>query len=144
MSEAARNVEHEYWRPAVQPAREAAQPAAVAATEQACQSCGADYVMGARYCHVCGSERDVLEGTDRGFSRWLDFHQIRSAMGLSMGSLIAFVVGIACVLAAIFTGLVYTAATVLDWQAVQLWRIEWLLAAVAAFAAGILLKSRET
>ena len=39
------------------------------------------------------------------------------------------------------TGLVYTAATVLDWQAVQIWRIEWLLAAIAAFLAGILLRA---
>ena len=28
----------------------------------------------------------------------------------------------------------------LDWQAIQFWRVEWLLAAVAAFAAGCLLK----
>jgi hypothetical protein len=28
----------------------------------------------------------------------------------------------------------------LDWQAVQLWRIEWLLGATASFLAGILLK----
>jgi len=36
--------------------------------------------------------------------------------------------------------LFFTAATVLDWQAVQLWRIEWLLGAAVAFVAGILLK----
>jgi hypothetical protein len=29
---------------------------------------------------------------------------------------------------------------VLDWQAIQLWRIEWLLGAAAAFVAGCLLK----
>jgi hypothetical protein len=34
----------------------------------------------------------------------------------------------------------FSARTVLDWQAIQLWRIEWLLAAVAAFVAGCLLK----
>jgi hypothetical protein len=37
----------------------------------------------------------------------------------------------------------YTAATVLDWQAVQIWRIEWLLASAAAFLAGILLKKTD-
>jgi hypothetical protein len=36
--------------------------------------------------------------------------------------------------------LVFTATTVLDWQAVQVWRIEWLLAAAVAFLAAILLK----
>jgi hypothetical protein len=30
--------------------------------------------------------------------------------------------------------------TAVDWQAIQLWRIEWLLGAVAAFIAGALLK----
>jgi hypothetical protein len=44
------------------------------------------------------------------------------------------------VIAAIGVGFVFSAATVLDWQAVQVWRIQWLLAAVAAFVAGILLK----
>ncbi len=43
-------------------------------------------------------------------------------------------------LLAIAVGFYFTAQTVLDWQAVQIWRIQWLLAAVAAFIAGILLK----
>ncbi len=34
----------------------------------------------------------------------------------------------------------FSGQTALDWQAIQLWRIEWLLAAVAAFVAGCLLK----
>ena len=46
--------------------------------------------------------------------------------------------------AAVATGFVYTAATVLDWQAVQVWRIEWLLGAIAMFAAGVLLKRRRS
>jgi len=41
------------------------------------------------------------------------------------------------------TGIIYTAATVLDWQAVQIWRVEWLLAAIGAFLVGILLKRTE-
>jgi hypothetical protein len=45
--------------------------------------------------------------------------------------------------AALLTGFIFSAATVLDWQAVQLWRIEWLLAAIALFVAGILLKKRQ-
>jgi hypothetical protein len=54
--------------------------------------------------------------------------------------MIAFLAGITCVLAAVLVGFIFSANTVLDWQAVQLWRIEWLLAAAAAFLAGILLK----
>ena len=34
----------------------------------------------------------------------------------------------------------FSPRTALDWQAIQLWRIEWLLGAVAAFVAGCLLK----
>jgi hypothetical protein len=37
----------------------------------------------------------------------------------------------------------FTAGTVLDWQAVQIWRVEWLLGAAAAFLAGILLKKAD-
>ena len=54
----------------------------------------------------------------------MDFHAIREALGLTIGSLIAFVLGVACVGCAVATGLMYTATTLLDWQAVQIWRIE--------------------
>ncbi|HVP41963.1 MAG TPA: hypothetical protein VMS96_00945 [Terriglobales bacterium] len=73
--------------------------------------------------------------------KYLEWSRIRQAVGLSTAWLAAFVIGIACVLAAVLTGLVYSATTVLDWQAVQLWRVEWLLAAIAAFVAGLLLKA---
>jgi hypothetical protein len=36
-----------------------------------------------------------------------------------------------------------TAKTLVDWQAIQMYRIEWLLAATAAFVAGILLKKKD-
>jgi hypothetical protein len=36
-----------------------------------------------------------------------------------------------------------TAKTFVDWQAIQFYRVEWLLAATAAFVAGILLKKHE-
>jgi hypothetical protein len=41
---------------------------------------------------------------------------------------------------ALAVGVFFSARTVLDWQAIQIWRIEWLVGAVAAFAAGLLLK----
>jgi len=70
---------------------------------------------------------------------YLHFHEIKSRVGLSTGSLIAFVVGLACVAGALLVGLL-TAKTFVDWQAIQFYRAEWLLAATAAFVAGILLK----
>jgi len=70
---------------------------------------------------------------------YLHFHEIKKWVGLPSGSLIAFVVGMSCVAGALLVGLL-TAKTFIDWQAIQFYRAEWLLAATAAFVAGILLK----
>ena len=146
MAEVVRNAEErqEYWRPAVDEARTREADRALNMPAAVCENCGTDYAMGARFCHVCGAERDPrLNESSRwpaGVSRWLDIEVIKSGLGLSMGSVIFFFVGIVCLVAAAVTGLVFNATTLLDWQAVQLWRIEWLLAATAAFVAGVLLK----
>ena len=73
---------------------------------------------------------------------YLHFHEIRTWIGLSTASLIAFVLGLVCVAGALMVGLL-TAKTFVDWQAIQMYRIEWLLAATAAFVAGILLKKSD-
>jgi len=75
--------------------------------------------------------------------RHLHFHAIKDRTGLSTGSLIAFVVGLACVAGALLVGLL-TAKTLVDWQAIQFYRAEWLLAATASFVAGILLKKQSS
>jgi hypothetical protein len=141
MSEALNNVHQEYWRPPGQTAR-VPEPSSALRGQLACEQCGAEFVVGSRFCHVCGSEREPLVGYTAAsrLSQILDFTRIRESLGLSVGSLIAFIIGIGCLIAAIATGFMFTAATVLDWQAVQIWRMEWLLAASAAFLAGILLK----
>ena len=64
----------------------------------------------------------------------------RQQLGLSTGSLIAFLIGMVCVLSAVSMGIIFTVQTTLDWQALQLWRMEWLLGALVSFVAGILLK----
>jgi hypothetical protein len=71
--------------------------------------------------------------------RYLHFHEIQRWIGLSTASLIAFVIGLGCVMGALLVGFI-TAKTLVDWQAIQMYRIEWLLAATVAFVAGILLK----
>lgn len=110
-------------------------------TTDVCSRCHSEFVVGSRFCHVCGADRQPEpEYSGGSVTRYLDFHLIMDALGLTAASLIAFIVGLACVAAALVTGVMYTASTVLDWQAVQIWRIEWLLAALVAFAAGILLK----
>ncbi len=140
MSEIARNINQEYWRPA-QPPRTMMNSNALV-SEAVCTNCGTEYAMGARFCHVCGADREPQMGLgkSKGFAHFMDFDQIRERLGLSSASLVLLFVGCACVLAALLVGLIYTANTVLDWQAVQIWRIEWMLAALVSFAAAILLK----
>lgn len=140
MSGAVHRVDQDYWQPPrVSQEEIAAQPKALA-----CPECGTEFVVGSRFCHVCGGEREALnESASHNFVEWLEFHRIREAVGLSAASLVCLIAGAVCVIAAIVTGFIYTANTVLDWQAVQVWRIEWLLAATVAFVAGILLKRND-
>lgn len=139
---------------------------------QACHRCGSEFLSGSRFCHSCGSRRpqavsdaakadaavianlwkqvidgfNLLAGSWRkvrvpSWLRYLHFHEIKRRVGLSTASLIAFILGLACVAGALLVGLL-TAKTLVDWQAIQFYRAEWLLAATAAFVAGILLKKR--
>jgi hypothetical protein len=142
MADVARNLEpveepQQYWRPALE--RRGPNP-----ETELCPRCGTEFIIGSRFCYVCGSDRD-LPGAARkrqsfDWKHWLDFSRLQQRMGLSIGSLIAFFVGCACVLAALLTGVMYTATTMIDWEAVQAWRMQWLLAAIAAFVCGMLLK----
>jgi hypothetical protein len=72
--------------------------------------------------------------------QYLHFHEIKRWIGLPTASLIAFMIGLGCVLGAIGVSLFYRASNLAEFQAIQMWRIEWLLAATASFVAGILLK----
>lgn len=134
MSGAAHKVGQEFWQP---PQRVESSPLSELPKE-ACVRCGTDFLVGSRFCHVCGAERGVEPAT--GLTAYLDFHQICKSLGLNTGSLIALMVGVVCLGFAIATGFVYTTSTLLEWQAVQVWRIEWLLAAATALLAGILLR----
>jgi cytochrome c biogenesis protein CcdA len=57
--------------------------------------------------------------------------------------MVCFIAGVLCVIAAIVTGFLYTANTFTDWQAIQIWRAQWLIAAGVAFLCGVLLNSRR-
>jgi hypothetical protein len=132
----------EFWKPAAAHQSEGSQ--AIKDANQSCQSCGVGFVAGSRFCHACGINRNPgLASTTSGvFRRWFDFASLRDALGQSPASMVALVLGGACVIAAVVTGFLFAASTLLDWQAIQIWRIEWLLAAIAAFVAGILLKKK--
>jgi hypothetical protein len=72
--------------------------------------------------------------------RHLHFHEIKSRLSLSTASLIAFVIGLSCLAGALLVGLLFSVKNWNDFQAIQYYRAEWLLAATASFVAGILLK----
>jgi hypothetical protein len=77
------------------------------------------------------------------FPNWLHylhFHEIKRSVGLPTAALIAFIIGMGCVVGAVGVSLFYKASNLAEFQAIQMWRIEWLLAATASFVAGILLK----
>jgi len=132
MAGIAQNPQHDFWRPPIQALPEITNPEMV----EACDRCGSEFIVGARYCHACGASRP--ESSDA-IAR-LEVSRFGRVLGLSTGALIAFVSGIFCLLGAISVGYIFSAKTILDWQAVQIWRIEWLLGAVAVFVAGCLLK----
>ncbi len=142
MEQVAEKIQQEYWRPAVANGRSQEIPHDVRTRIEVCENCGTEFVVGSRFCHVCGGERQAVQSASR-WTEVLDFENIKHALGLSTGSLIAFIVGVICVVAAVATGMIYSANTLVDWQAVQTWRIEWMLAAIAAFVAGILLKKND-
>ena len=116
--------------------------AAGPALVEACDRCGTEFMVGARFCHICGATRasDRASNLHQSWTQYLEFNHIKQATGLPTASLVAFIIGLACVLGAITAGIIYSERNVLEWQAVQLFRIQWLLGAAAAFVAGILLK----
>jgi ribosomal protein L37E len=108
-----------------------------------CRHCGSEFVVDSPYCRMCGRARDDAPRVAK--SRWqvLDFYHLRRALGLTIGGMVCFIAGVLCVIAAIVTGFLYTANTFTDWQAIQIWRAQWLIAAGVAFLCGVLLNSRR-
>jgi hypothetical protein len=76
-----------------------------------------------------------------GWLHYLHFHEIKRWVGLPTAALIAFIIGLGCVAGALGVSFFYKASNLAEFQAIQMWRIEWLLAATASFVAGILLKT---
>jgi hypothetical protein len=140
MADLVHDTQHEFWRPPV------AQPAAAPALADACRRCGTEFMVGAAFCHICGTNRhraatSVARNWTKHFAfvRAVDLTAIKSWLGLPLPSLCAFLTGVACLIVALAVGLM-SVHDHADFEAIQLWRIQWLLTACAAFLAGILLK----
>ncbi len=177
MAEVAHPVRQEFWRPAVisEAVPEMAISAVLPGMAEACWGCGAEFMIGSRFCHVCGAHRpekndksmravlsrpatgaffskklswlhsaaaDLSQGKIGlpGWLRYLHFHEIKRWIGLPTPSLVAFIIGLGCVVGALAVSFFYKASNMAEFQAIQMWRIEWPLAATASFLAGILLK----
>lgn len=109
---------------------------------ETCERCGNELVIGARFCHLCGREREAaLEATTApGLFSGMDWGGLRGRLGSSSASLFFALAGFGCIIAVIFTGMLFSAATPAEWEAIQTWRIEWLLGALVGFTAANLFK----
>jgi hypothetical protein len=109
---------------------------------EACDRCETEFMVGARFCYVCGAVRRAQGSSTLtpSWTRYLEFGYIEQVLGLNVTSLVAFLLGVGCVLAAAFVGAIYVVENSSDFQAIQFWRMEWLLAAIAFFVSGVLLK----
>jgi hypothetical protein len=143
MSEVIDNAPQEFWRP---PIVQTEMP--VPAMVDVCDRCDSEFMVGAKFCHGCGAARKRTLDSYSGhiWTRSLDllqaleFQNVKEWLGLSIASLIAFFAGVGCMLAAIAVGMIYSVQNLADFQAIQSWRMQWLLAALVFFVAGILLK----
>jgi hypothetical protein len=143
MSQVIDNAPQEFWRPPV------AEPeAAVPAMVEVCDGCKTEFMVGAKFCHACGAARQLrtnpfAEHTWRRaleFLHVLEFQNVKEWLGLPLASLIAFFAGLGCLMAALAVGVIYSVQNLADFQAIQSWRTQWLLAGLVSFVAGILLK----
>jgi hypothetical protein len=143
MASAAKSTSQEYWRPANPDVARV-----IPSLRGICWHCGMDYTPGARYCHSCGVSRETpnVEHFPRGKEpeKENDLSGVFRRFGFSPSTVVFLVTALACALAAVMTGVVYREETLVDWQAVQTWRIEWLLGAVVALLAGILLRHKRS
>ena len=140
MGEVANQVQHEFWRPPIQVA--ASDAAASHEFIETCRRCGTEFIVSSRFCHACGATRPELNTASSimEIPGLAELSALGERLELTTASLIAFLVGIFCIVGALAVSVVFSARTLLDWQAIQIWRIEWLLSAISAFVAGRLLK----
>lgn len=145
MSEVIHDAQHEFWRPPAVVQHQATAPNDSGALVEACDTCSTEFMVGSRFCYVCGAARQIRPNAlvAPSWTQYLEFHHIKQALGLPIASLIAFLCGLGCLLATVAVGFIYAVQNFADFQAIQLWRMQWLLAAIAAFLAGILLRRTE-
>ena len=137
MAEVVDQAQHEFWRPPIS----VVEVAAGQDRSETCDGCRTEFIVGSRFCHSCGAsrpERNAIRTIE--IPGLTELTALGKRFGLTTPALAAFLFGMICMVGAVAVSIIFTARTALDWQAIQLWRIEWLLAAIASFGAGCLLK----
>ncbi len=144
MAGVAHNTQHEFWQPpagegatAVQASYSPVRPA----PHEVCSGCETEFMVAAGFCHACGLPRNSSAATSEALPLNNAYQWLKVTFGLSGPSLIAFLVGLLCIAIALIGGAAYSPQSYPDFPAIMLWRMQWLVAAVAAFVAGILLKN---
>lgn len=144
MAEIVRDAHQEFWRPPLN------QPA-VSEMAESCRRCGTEFMVGAAFCHICGAGRHRATATTTGnwvqsfdFLKTLELGRVKAWFGLPLPSLCAFLFGVAFLIVAVGVGFTDVKDNVSDFEAVQLWRIQWLMAACACFLVGILFKNPKS
>jgi len=142
MAEAVDQAQHEFWRAPMPASTPKSTSAAFASAERSdtCR-CGTEFIVSSVYCHACGACRPDLNAASKlEIPGLAEVASLGERLGVGTPAAVAFLLGVLCIVGALAVSVFFSTRTLLDWQAIQLWRIEWLLGAVAAFLAGCLLK----
>src|ERR1700704_1896652 len=104
MSDVLPSTPHEFWRAPSSPQSAGAIPISTGLAE-VCKRCGGEFMVESYFCHVCGRERrGPAAALNLGWTRYLEVHNLKANLGLSTISFTAFLVGVACLLAALMVG----------------------------------------
>lgn len=143
MAGVAHKAQHEFWQPpaAESVAAEVPRSPVRPAPYEICAACATEYLAGASFCHSCGVPRAEATGKSGPLYPAQVYQQMKIALGLSGAALVAFLIGIGCIGIALVGGATYSPQAYPDFPAIMLWRMQWLVGAMAAFVAGILLNS---
>ena len=142
MSDLVREAQEEFWRPPIR------QTAPALSLPEVCRRCNTEFMVAAAFCHICGMSRHRSGGSAAGWTQFFPFlkamepERIKNWLNLPWPALGAFLIGTALLIVALSLGLM-SVHDFSDFEALQLWRIQWLMGACAAFLAGILLKDRK-
>jgi ribosomal protein L37E len=143
MADIVHDVHQEFWRPPLN-------HTADSEMAESCRRCGTEFMVGAAFCHICGAGRHRAAATVGNwlktfdFMRTIELARVKVWFGLPLPSLCAFLLGAAFLIVALAVGFTDVKDSVSDFEAVQLWRIQWLMAACACFLVGILFKNPKS